>query len=564
MSRRPPSLWLALALGLFAFSALFLGLRGGWPAFSADSYEYAQVARNVATGKGLTTNAVMVREMARLGSAELPAPYFIHDPGTSLVFALFFRLFGASNTVLAWAGGACFMVTIALVQRLGSWLDGEGTGFLAAFLAVTSTQLLGFSTAGLSEVPYACLLTLSFLLLARTESSGGWTLLASGASLGAAALIRSNSLPFLPWALLFIADSRVGTLTRARLVAARRRLAVDAGLFLAGFALVLAPNMARSYAHLGHPLHNIQSEVMLLYYTSALGEGKSSAVFATPDPLPPAVGYLLSHPRELLAKMEWQLVRAAGQVFGGGPVGGASSDGTFVLLLMLALFLPPRPEDPRARRLRWLLAACVVTAALVGAVYNLRWRQFYAFIPTAAVLVAARLMHELRRIPAGTPRAVRLAALLVLVGSLGVLPLLRRPLDGPTLNLDRLYRSLALFVRQNAPESAVVLVDCHPGIAQSALAWYSSASYVAYAPYTLQTLETARGDQPVYYLRIALWPKEEHPLEGGRPAGFVRVARWKDALSSSVALLLRREGVPKAEATPGSPSPPPADSARLE
>src|SRR5262249_12150146 len=147
------------------------------------------------------------------------------------------------------------------VQRLGAWLGGEAVGWMAAFLALASKPLLGYSATGLSEVPYACLLTLSVLLLAKTEGARWPVVLASGAALGAAALVRSNSLPFLPWALVFLADSRAGGLGGERLRAARRRLAVDAAVFLAGFGLVLAPNMARSYAHLGHPLHNIQSEV---------------------------------------------------------------------------------------------------------------------------------------------------------------------------------------------------------------------------------------------------------------------------------------------------------------
>jgi hypothetical protein len=261
--------------------------------------------------------------------------------------------------------------------------------------------------------------------------------------------------------------------------------------------------------------------------------------------------------------MEWQLVRAAGQVFAGGPVGGAAGDGALVLLLILALVLPDRPESPRSRRLRWLLAACIATAALVGAVYNLRWRQFYGFIPMASVLVAARLVREIRRIPAGPGRAVRLAGLLVLVGVVGVLPLLRRPLEPATLNLDRLYRALALFVRQNAPSSAVVLVDAQPAIAHHALAWYSGNSYVSYAPYTLEKLEGAASSRPLYFLKIALWPKQPRPLEGGRPRGFERVARWKDPLGSSVALLLRRDDTPPAAATPSS-APRPAGGARPE
>src|SRR5262249_14506875 len=128
MSRSSTRVLVALGLGLAAFVFLFLGVRRGWPAPSSDSYEYAQVARNVAEGCGIATEAVVVREMAGLGTTDLPAPYLMHDPGTPLVLASLFRILGASNAALAWAGGLCFMVTIAVVQRLGAWLGGEPVG----------------------------------------------------------------------------------------------------------------------------------------------------------------------------------------------------------------------------------------------------------------------------------------------------------------------------------------------------------------------------------------------------------------------------------------------------
>src|SRR5262249_42695166 len=112
MRRASTRVLVALGFGLAACALLFLGVRRGWPALSSDSYEYAQVARNVAEGRGISTDAVVVREMARLGTTDLPAPYFMHDPGTPLVFASLFKVVGASNAALAWAGGLCCLGTI--------------------------------------------------------------------------------------------------------------------------------------------------------------------------------------------------------------------------------------------------------------------------------------------------------------------------------------------------------------------------------------------------------------------------------------------------------------------
>jgi hypothetical protein len=53
---------------LLLFSFHYNVLRGGTPALAPDSYEYAQVARNLLTGRGLTTDAISVLELAEFGA----------------------------------------------------------------------------------------------------------------------------------------------------------------------------------------------------------------------------------------------------------------------------------------------------------------------------------------------------------------------------------------------------------------------------------------------------------------------------------------------------------------
>ena len=200
----------AAALGFFA--VYYVILKGGHPTLWPGSYEYAQSARNIEEGQGLNTNAATVLEFWFLGSAGMPLPYFFHDVGNSLLLALFFKLFGASDTVIGWMSGTFFILTAPLTFLLRTRLFNRRVALIAAALVLVNTELIVFSVTGHSEVPYALLLTL-FLYLLYTERSGLGLVLA-GFVFGFLIVLRSNSLPFLPLILLFIAANPTEALRR--------------------------------------------------------------------------------------------------------------------------------------------------------------------------------------------------------------------------------------------------------------------------------------------------------------------------------------------------------------
>ncbi|HVQ29029.1 MAG TPA: hypothetical protein VMV21_05590 [Vicinamibacteria bacterium] len=535
---------MALA-AMAAFWIHFGIIRASIVPLGGDNYEYADVARNVAQGRGLVTDGASVLEMAALGNGRLPLPYFIHDPGNAIYLGGFFALFGARTSVIALASGTCFVLTVTLTYLLGARLFGEGVGRLAAFFAVINAQLNGLSVSGLSELPASFLLTLGFFLLCGVRGPG--TAFGAGLAVGALVVTRQNALPFVPWFLVFLALvperglSLAASLTRPNWAVLKKRTRRALLPFTLGVVLLVVPNAARTMRQFGHPLHGLGWQSIWLAHTGAIPFDKFKEVWQTTGVNVDPVRYLRTHPGELLGKMDYQIRDALTRIMTGG-ARAVAADAFFFALVLLALLAPPKEESGQAGA-RCLFAACAVTALLVGGAAFLRWRHLYVFVPVGLVYAAEvtrRLFAVEARGGSTLLRHLRIAALLLAVGASEWLPLIPPPseLQG---ELDRRLRVLATFVAQNTPENAVVLVDSKASFSLCALAWHQRRQYVTYSEFTFQSLESPVARRPLYVLTVVMRPRGPRPLEGLGPKGgreFARVARLDDPLGEVAARLL--------------------------
>ncbi len=540
-----------VALGIVCFH--YFGLLDGRSTLAGDAYEYAAVARNVAAGRGIVTDAASVLEIARLGS-NLPLPYFVHDPGTPLLLAAFFVAFGASARAAVTASGACFVLTIGAVCLLGTRLFGRRVGLVAAFLAAASPQLNATSVSVLSEGPAALLFTVVFLLLLSDGPILG--ALIPGLVFGALVVARQNALPFLPWILCFLtfkpgsADGDSGVSWWARL---SRRIVRVAFLFLAGFCVCFVPNAARTAQHFGHPLHGIAWDATWLCDTQAMTTAKAGYVWRTTGPNLDPLAYLRSHPSELLGKMYYQLNDMAARLSDGRTPQG-SADAVLLALLLLSL-LAPRDEGKVATALRWLFCACAGSALVVGAAAFIRFRHLYVFAAVACVYAAevgVRAFENAGRGEVGV-RRLQAGALLSLIAAVGLLSVLPRPAEVEGA-FDRRMRTVASFVASNTPADAIVLVESRPVVSLQALAWHTRREYVWYSDFTLRAVEAADNKRPVYSLSIASPPRGERPLEGlgpGAEEGFRKVAVLDHPRAEVVARLRKLGGLPSGAARHG-------------
>ena len=116
-----------VAVAALVFTGYYFGLRGGQPSTWNDTYEYAQAARNLATGRGLRSDASTVLEVGLFGAAPLPLPYFLHDAGNSVLMAAAFRLLGPTQSAIGLVAGACFVLLAPLTYVLGRRVFGAET-----------------------------------------------------------------------------------------------------------------------------------------------------------------------------------------------------------------------------------------------------------------------------------------------------------------------------------------------------------------------------------------------------------------------------------------------------
>jgi len=524
---------LLLGLGAIVFLLYFRVLQGGYPALWSDTYEYADVARSIAAGEGIVTHSATVMEIWMLGPGSFPLPYLFHDVGHSLLMALFFRIFGASETTIGWTSGAFFVLLPCLTFLVGlRVLRSRRVALLAGVLVLINAQLLSYSTTGLSELPYAFFLTLVLGMLYEARKARGLVL--AGLAYGALVALRSNALPFLPLIALYLwfdvpgAGSAEEGATPSR-AAARARLARVLP-FLAGLALILAPNMLRTYRYLGRPIGTVASAYMPVFYTSAI-EGKSKTLFSQPGLDVDPVRFLLEHPGELWWKVRYQLDDTVSRLVSGGGLKGNWADAIQIFLFLFGALAAPASETPRQRRFRWLVYALVLMALAAGSLFHLRWRHLYGFLPIV-MLYNAELVNRL-----GGPGVAGLRAcagfvvLLLAFGMARVWLVDRSPGDSERVSHERYHDALAKFIARKTPADAVVLVRVDGLGELRALGWYSGRQIVELSDYTLAKLRDVR--QPLYVMLASDRPPGMgSALEA--PPGFAQLKRWESDMGNGV------------------------------
>jgi 4-amino-4-deoxy-L-arabinose transferase-like glycosyltransferase len=198
-----------------------------------------------------------------------PPRYVERMPGFPILLAAGIKVFEANVLALRFLLAAVGTLACGLVYWLGRELVDRTTGLIACSLAAVSPTFVVFSVLLLSETLFAATLLASLVALAAlvrpgqvvgwavpTKSTGGhsppyrfWTrpnhaalAIVAGLLCGIATLVRPTWILVGPaFAAIYILQSRV----------AARRL-VNAGLLLAGLAVVLAPWAIRNYHVTGH------------------------------------------------------------------------------------------------------------------------------------------------------------------------------------------------------------------------------------------------------------------------------------------------------------------------
>jgi 4-amino-4-deoxy-L-arabinose transferase-like glycosyltransferase len=150
-----------IALG---FVLLYLILIAGHFANLADpsAMDYAQVARRLVQGKGLTTQLLRPLSLVSFPSIS-EHPELVHPPLQSCLIAAVMRVAGTEAKAAALASGIAFLLTLPLVYLLGHRLLGMRAGLLAMLLVGTNLGYLQMAVSG-TEICLGAFLTTALWL----------------------------------------------------------------------------------------------------------------------------------------------------------------------------------------------------------------------------------------------------------------------------------------------------------------------------------------------------------------------------------------------------------------
>ena len=233
--------------------AAAFALRAGWtlsrPAEFEflDSRRYHSVAVDLLSGRGFVLNSAypfLAREHRGRG-------YAAHsDPGYSVFLAGLYAVGLDSPRAVRLVQALLGTATVWLVMLLAGRLFGRTTALAAGAVAAFEPHLVFFTGLVLTETLFTFLLAASLVMFVRSREPGPGDrerplarAAAWGALSGAAALVRSTFLLFLPLAAALDVALAERTQRRARLI---RQLVA-----LAVYCAVLAPWTVRNAARLG-------------------------------------------------------------------------------------------------------------------------------------------------------------------------------------------------------------------------------------------------------------------------------------------------------------------------
>jgi len=185
---------------------LLVGLHGGLntaPLPGSDDREYDSYAWNVAQGHGYRGISPDVRGV---DGQLLDHPTAYRSPGTSLLWAALFRIFGHRYDAVRIAGCVLDAAIILLLHEIGRLCFSETVALVAAALYVLWPTALFYSTQLGSEAPYA-FFSCSFILAAlEFGRRPDWIrAVVAGLLLGLSLLTRGNAVMLvalvIPWSL---------------------------------------------------------------------------------------------------------------------------------------------------------------------------------------------------------------------------------------------------------------------------------------------------------------------------------------------------------------------------
>ncbi|NPV45570.1 MAG: hypothetical protein HPY69_01325 [Armatimonadetes bacterium] len=221
-----------------------------------NAADYAQIARNLAEGKGFTTSALTPLRLAIKPGVE-NAPELGRGPVYIACLAGAMKLFGATDKTVILGSIFFYLLTLVVVYLVGRFFFSDPVGIFGVVICLISVPLLEQMVSGLEITLLAFLITsLCGLLLwwGRSEKQTAWHWpVVIGLLLGLLYLTRYETLALLPAVIVYLV-----------LLAPRPSRWKLAGLSVLVFVIVVAPWIIRSSLIVGKPFISLMSYEMIM------------------------------------------------------------------------------------------------------------------------------------------------------------------------------------------------------------------------------------------------------------------------------------------------------------
>ena len=352
-----------------------------------EAMDIAQVARNIANGKGFTTGFVRPFDLAFAEPVSDALPELHTAPLYPCLLAFVFGLRGPSEQAVVWLSLAMMLLTAIATYVLGKTLFDRATGILAAILLAVSAPVLKAGTSGQEWATAALFFTLLLCVLAALHRSASQEnklvppLCGAACGLLLAALYTTHHI--LVFLLIPVAAFIVVT-------GARRWATLIA--FIVFFAVAASPLVYRNTVYTGSPLLGGSTWDVMANSSAFPGD----TFYRSTDPANRGVTTALLFPVQHFWAFARKLAAGSNSITANLAAMLGLATLPFALVSVLYKF-----KQPHANAVRGMLYLAVPLMTLAFASFSVSTTCAIIFVPAAAVfasnyfrlLVASKKLH---------------------------------------------------------------------------------------------------------------------------------------------------------------------------
>lgn len=332
----------------------------------SDACDYADLARNIALGRGFVNHNIYPLSLTFNFLRELPQPTPLWPPGYPLILAGAFKLFSASDSTVLWLNTVFLLLTLPLVYLLGLHFHSRRVASLASLFYGTSQFVLYLLIIANSEIVATFLFTVFLLLLLKGRGTVSYIF--AGIILGILLLTRYPMIFIIPAMFIYLKKER--------------RFELSKFIWLVTIPLLMVvPWLVRNYLLTGNPLFALQNYGEVSKATVAFPDYYYT--YRSLDPQPFFL-FIANYPLYFLRKVAAGLLMYIRET--------PETLNLYLFFFFLLSFFTLKSADWRLRSFRVLIFSLLVFYVLFHSIFGPYIRHLAFLLPGMLVIASANLV----------------------------------------------------------------------------------------------------------------------------------------------------------------------------